>query len=153
MCVCVCVCVCCCHCPGQAVASLLSIWTTKYNAKASHSHPEFKGRMNTLSNKAELYSSLRNNNDRCSLTLHLMLDQFSVKYFLLQHCFNDWSRYLTVCDSPRIINVQSWLYVFLLIIREKERLFIKIAVSTTTFHHKEWKMYVQVARWKRKTDY
>jgi hypothetical protein len=50
--------------PAKPVASLLSIWTTKLNAKASAEHPEFKGRLSSQSNKADLYGYMRNGNDR-----------------------------------------------------------------------------------------
>lgn len=48
---------------AKPVASLLSIWTTQLNAKASHGHPEFRGR-NSQTNKAELYSFMKNGAER-----------------------------------------------------------------------------------------
>ena len=56
-------------CPGftlsaKPVASLLSIWTTQLNAKASAGHPDFKGRIVSQTNRADLYSFMKSNNDR-----------------------------------------------------------------------------------------
>ncbi|XP_011402687.2 PREDICTED: protein asunder homolog isoform X2 [Amphimedon queenslandica] len=49
--------------PAKPVASLLSIWTTQLNAKAMQGRPEFRGRA-TQSNKAELYTFMKNGSDR-----------------------------------------------------------------------------------------
>ena len=38
---------------AKPVASLLSIWTTQLNAKASAGHPDFKGRIASQSNRAD----------------------------------------------------------------------------------------------------
>ena len=49
---------------AKPVASLLSIWTTQLNAKASAGHPDFKGRIVSQTNRADLYSFMKSNNDR-----------------------------------------------------------------------------------------
>lgn len=49
--------------PAKPVASLLSIWTTQLNAKASAGHPDFKGRIVSQTNRADLYSFMKSNND------------------------------------------------------------------------------------------
>ena len=49
---------------AKPVASLLSIWTTQLNAKASAGHPDFKGRIVSQTNRADLYSFMKINNDR-----------------------------------------------------------------------------------------
>ena len=49
---------------AKPVASLLSIWTTQLNAKASAGHPEFKGRITCQSNRAELYTFMKSGSDR-----------------------------------------------------------------------------------------
>ena len=57
---------------AKPVASLLSIWTTQLNAKATAGHPEFKGRILSQTNKADLYTYMKNGKDRLAQNCYIL---------------------------------------------------------------------------------
>ncbi|XP_027034983.1 integrator complex subunit 13 isoform X3 [Tachysurus fulvidraco] len=49
---------------SKGPVSLLSLWTSRITQANSRKHPEFSGRLNSISNKAELYQHLKDENGK-----------------------------------------------------------------------------------------
>ncbi|MCJ8743419.1 hypothetical protein PDJAM_G00093740 [Pangasius djambal] len=49
---------------SKGPVSLLSLWTSRITQANSRKHPEFAGRLNSISNKAELYQHLKDENGK-----------------------------------------------------------------------------------------